>query len=329
LRTISYRMPSSFTSHKNNSYKYQVLINWHLPCFVPLIGGIPPCLIPKVNSMIPHFPALWAVGVSLSRALEQTRDPWLVTSAALLILLALTYLASARARYAIELRLAARTPTMMKRWLGCLLLILPGVLILATVYYPGKTKAVEQQPDQRTELIYRRQREELATLIKSSKNSPQVSRRAEPPRSGTRREWVAGHSDQPRVGKGSDESDSRASASARRLAAGHEQVARETAPAKLEARNKTTAESDPEVWLTKGGHIAAVTTGELDAAVRHLKDKDLESFQRLEASQRAVVLKEGLTVTITDYDYVSGKVRVHLKGSKVRFWTFKEALKKE
>ena len=52
--------------------------------------------------MAAYFPAFWAVGVSLSQALEKTRDPWLVTSAAFLILLALTYLASARARYAID-----------------------------------------------------------------------------------------------------------------------------------------------------------------------------------------------------------------------------------
>ena len=116
------------------------------------------------------------MGVSLSQALEKTRDPWLVTSAAFLILLALTYLASARARYAIELRLAVKKPTTLNRWLGCLLLILPGALILATVYYPGKTTAVEQQV--RPKAILKQQRQELAALIKESRRSRPTARRA-------------------------------------------------------------------------------------------------------------------------------------------------------
>ena len=86
-----------------------------------------------------------SIGVSFGGTLEQFRDPWLISCALVLIIVALGYLASSSVRFTVDSLLAVKVPTTFKRLIGGLLILLPGTLILATVYFAQFTQAVEQR----------------------------------------------------------------------------------------------------------------------------------------------------------------------------------------
>ncbi len=100
----------------------------------------------------------------------------------------------------------------------------------------------------------------------------------------------------------------------------------------VERRLKETQERrkrNANVWLTKGGDLAAMSEHLLDEAASHLKNQDFQALNRLEAAQRAFRLKDGERVSIIKYEYTTGKVKVKLLSTNMVFWTFRKSLTKD
>ncbi len=229
-----------------------------------------------------------SIGVSFGDTLEQYRDPWLVSFALVLIAVALGYVISPSVRLTIENTLAMKRPTSFKRLFGGLLILLPGVFILASTYFAQLTQAVEQRwPDLARQYISTSETQDRELVAHTTT------------RSEARKNTLVESVSDPELER------------KRRL--------REQERRKKQSTN---------IWKTKGGEVAAVSEGLLDAAVKYLADKNMEAFQRLEAAQRVLFLKEGEKVIIVKYEYTSGKVRIKLLTSNMELWTFRKSLTK-
>ena len=86
-----------------------------------------------------------SIGVSFGDTLEQYRDPLLISCSLVLIVVALGYLLLPSVRFTFDSLLAVKVPTTFKRFLGGLLILLPGIFIIATVYFAEVTQALEQR----------------------------------------------------------------------------------------------------------------------------------------------------------------------------------------
>ncbi len=240
-----------------------------------------------------------SIGVSLGDTLEQYRDPWLVSCALVLIVVALGYLIIPSVRLTIENTLAMKRPTGFKRLFGALLILLPGVFILASTYFAQLTQAVEQTwPSLARQYIstIETQNRELvahATTGSEARNRTPVESVSDP-----------------------------------ELELKQKQVARRKLIERRLREQKRRRNRAPDVWITKGGEVAAVSEFLLEQAAKYLADKDLAAFQRLEATQRVLLLKEGLKVYIVKYEYTTGKVKIRLLSSNMELWTFRKSLSK-
>jgi hypothetical protein len=240
-----------------------------------------------------------SIGVTFGDTLEQYRDPWLVACALVLIIVALAYLISPSVRLTIENTLAMKNPTGFKRLFGGLLILLPGVFILGSTYFAQFTQAVEQRwPGLARQYI----------STSETQNRELVAHTTT--RSGARNRTPLATTRDPEL-------ELKQKHAARRKLV--ERKLREQ-----ERRKKPNA----NIWLTKGGEVAAVSKALLDEAVKYLADKNMEAFHRLEAAQRVLFLKEGERVAIVKYDYTSGKVKIRLLSSNMRLWTFRKSLSK-
>lgn len=265
--------------------------------------------------MIKFSPALLIAGVNLGRNLEDIRDLWLVAGAIVLIVLPLSYFASSRARNAIDDLLAVKRPTLMKRFLGGLLIFFPGTLILAITNYTDISRAVEQQwPG----LVAQRGRQESVESPKGSNVAKAVQetlKKAISSTSATLNKRLVvltkkvGEAQKSFMGK-------------LKGATG------ENTSAQRRSKIRSVRKHDPNIWFAKENQLAAVSQGDLDSAIQYLAEDYMEAFHELEAARRVILLKEGFRVYIVKYDYSTGKVKIRLQGSKVELWTFRDALKK-
>lgn len=76
---------------------------------------------------------------------------------------------------------------------------------------------------------------------------------------------------------------------------------------------------------TKGGHVACLTEEWLDDVISFVASDDLDSLQAYLDSNKCVVLKKGLRVTVTEPPSMFGGTAVFVfQGTKL--WTIREAL---
>ena len=77
--------------------------------------------------------------------------------------------------------------------------------------------------------------------------------------------------------------------------------------------------------ITTGGHAACLKEEWLDDVTSFVIAKDMDSFQAYLDSNKCVILKKGLRVTVTDSPGMfGGKAGFVFKG--VKLWTYREAL---
>ena len=240
-----------------------------------------------------------SIGVSFGDTLEQFRDPWLVSCALVLIVVSLGYLISPSVRLTIENTLAMKTPTGFKRLFGGLLILLPGVFILASTYFAQFTQAVEQR-------------------------WPSLARRYISTSETQNRELVA-HTTTRRETRNRTPVET---ASDPELELRQKQATRRKLMERRLREQQRRRRQSANIWLTKKAQVAAVSEIYLDQAVNYLAEKDMEAFHRLEAAQRVLFLKEGERVSIVKYEYTSGKVRIRLLSSNMELWTFRKSLTK-
>ena len=240
-----------------------------------------------------------AIGVVFGDNLEQFRDPWLVSCALVLIVLALCYLLCPGIFISFENTLAMKRPTGFKRLFGGLLILLPGVFILGSTYFAQFTQAVEQRwPGLARQYI----------STSETQNRELVAHTTT--RSGTRNRTPVATTSDPA------------------LELKQKQAARRKLKEKRLREQERRKKRNANIWLTKGGEVAAVSEALLDEAAVYLAVKNMEAFHRLEASQRVLLLKEGERVAIVKYEYTSGKVRIKLLNSNMELWTFRKSLTK-
>lgn len=77
--------------------------------------------------------------------------------------------------------------------------------------------------------------------------------------------------------------------------------------------------------VTEGGHTACVKEQWFDDVMKFIVAGDKASFQAYLDSNKCVILKKGLKVTVTDSPGVFG-TRVEFVYSGIKFWTVREAL---
>ncbi len=240
-----------------------------------------------------------SIGVSFGDTLEQYRDPWLVSCALVLIVVALGYLISPSVRLTIENILAMKRPTGFKRLFGGLLILLPGVFILASTYFAQFTQAVEQRwPGLARQYISTSETQNRELVAHTTTRSE--ARKKTPVESASNPE----------------------------LELKQKQAARRKLIKRRLREQERRRKRSTNIWKTKGGEVAAVSEALLDEAVKLLADKNMEAFHRLEAAQRILFLKEGERVSIVKYEYTSGKVKIRLLSSNMELWTFRKSLTK-
>jgi len=274
-----------------------------------------------------------SIGVSFGATLEQFRDPWLVSCALVLIVVALGYLISPSVRLTIENTLSMKRPTGCKRLFGALLILLPGMFILAATYFTQLTQAVEQRwPGLARQYIStsKTQNRELVahttTTSEARNKTPVESVGAQEPTRNIDTTPVESFSTQeptpnrtwPSLEPYSDPD----------LELKQKQAARRKLIERRLREQERRRKRNANIWLTKEGQVAAVSEALLDAAVKYLADKNMDAFHQLEATQRVLFLKEGERVSIVKYEYTSGKVRIRLLNSNMELWTFRKSLTK-
>jgi hypothetical protein len=76
--------------------------------------------------------------------------------------------------------------------------------------------------------------------------------------------------------------------------------------------------------VSKGGHTACLKKEWLDDIISFVVAKDMDSFQAYLDSQKCIVLKEGLRVTITESPgFLGGTTGFVFRG--IKLWTVREA----
>ena len=274
-----------------------------------------------------------SIGVPFGATLEQYRDPWLVSCALVLIFVALGYLISPSVRLTIENTLSMKRPTGFKRLFGGLLILLPGMFILAATYFAQLTHVVEQRwPGLARQYIStnKTQNRELVahttTTSEARNRTPVESVGAQESTQNIDTTAVESVGTQeptpnmtwPSLGPNSDPE----------LELKQKQAARRKLIERRLREQERRRKRNVNIWLTKGGEVAAVSESLLDVAVSHLASKNMEAFHRLEAEQRVLFLKEGERVSIVRYEYTSGKVQIRLLNSNMELWTFRKSLTK-
>ncbi len=274
-----------------------------------------------------------SIGVSFGATLEQYRDPWLVSCALVLIVVALGYLISPSVRLTIENTLSMKRPTGLKRLFGALLILLPGIFILAATYFAQLTQVVEQRwPGLARQYIStsKNQNRELVahtTTTREARNRPPVE-------SVGAQESTQNIDTTPVESVGAQEPTRNRnwtpveSVSGPELELKQKQAARRKLIERRLREQQRRRKRNANIWLTKQGQVAAVSEALLDQAVKFLAEKDMEAFHRLEAAQGVLFLKEGERVSIVKYEYTSGKVRIKLLSSNMELWTFRKSLTK-
>ncbi len=219
-------------------------------------------------------------------------------------------------RLTIEKTLAMKRPTGFKRLFGGLLILLPGVFILASTYFAQFTQAVEQRwPGLARQYISTSETQNRELVAHTTTRSE--ARNRTPVGTGGAQEPTRNRNRTPVESVSDPELELKQKQAARRKLI--ERRLRE----QKRRRNRA-----PDVWITKGGEVAAVSEFLLEQATKYLADKDLAAFQRLEATQRVLLLKEGLKVYIVKYEYTTGKVKIRLLSSNMELWTFRKSLSK-
>ena len=240
-----------------------------------------------------------AIGVVFGDNLEQFRDPWLVSCALVLIVLALCYLLCPGIFISFENTLAMKKPTGFKRLFGGLLILLPGVFILGSTYFTQFTQAFEQRwPGLARQYISTSETQNRELVAHTTTRSRARNRT--------------------RLATTSDPA----------LELKQKQAARRKLKEKRLREQERRKKRNANIWKTKGGEVAAVNKVLLDEAVKYLADKNLEAFHQLEAAQRVLLFKEEERVSIVEYEYTSGKVRIKLLSSNMELWTFRKSLTK-
>ena len=274
-----------------------------------------------------------SIGVSFGDTLEQFRDPWLVSCALVLIVVALGYLISPSVRLTIENTLSMKRPTGFKRLFGGLLILLPGVFILASTYFAQLTQAVEQRwPGLARQYISTSEIQNRKLVAHTTTTSEARNRTPVEP-VGTQ-ESTQNIDTTPVESVGTQEPTpnntwpSLEPYSDPELELKQRQAARRKLVKRRLREQERRRKRNANIWLTKEGQVAAVSEALLDQAVKYLAEKDMEAFHRLEAAQRVLFLKEGERVSIVKYEYTSGKVRIRLLNSNMELWTFRKSLTK-
>jgi len=274
-----------------------------------------------------------SIGVSFGDTLEQFRDPWLVSCALVLIVVALGYLISPSVRLTIENTLSMKRPTGFKRLFGGLLILLPGVFILASTYFAQLTQAVEQRwPGLARQYISTSETKNRELVAHTTTKSEARNRTPVEP-VGTQ-ESTQNIDTTPVESVGAQEPTpnntwpSLEPYSDPELALKQKQAARRKLVERRLREQERRRKRNANIWLTKEGQVAAVSEALLDQAVKYLADNNMEAFHRLEAARRVLFLKEGERVSIVKYEYTSGKVRIRLLNSNMELWTFRKSLTK-
>ena len=275
-----------------------------------------------------------SIGVSFGDTLEQFRDPWLVSCALVLIVVALCYLIKPSVFLTIENTLAMKRPTGFKRLFGGLLILLPGVFILASTYFAHLTQAVERRwPGLARQYISTSETQNRELVAHTTTKSGARNR--------TPVEPVGTQESTPNIDTTPVESVGTQEPTPTRtwpslepygdpnLELKQKQAARRKLVERRLREQQRRRKRKANIWLTKEGQVAAVSEPLLDAAVKYLADKNMDAFYRLEASQRVLFLKGGERVSIVKYEYTSGKVRIRLLNSNMELWTFRKSLTKE
>jgi len=255
-----------------------------------------------------------SLGVSFGGTIERLREPFLISSALVLIVIALGYLASSSVRFTVDSLLAVKVPTTFKRLLGGLLILLPGIFILATIYYSEINSSMAQNGRH----LVAQQKSRSATVPAAGERKFVSSTPRTPDK-----EPVALNTQTMETEYAVESAGDDLVTQARKQAARRRLVERRLEQQKARRRR------GPATYLTKSGQLAAVSEELLDEATKYLADKDMEAFHRLEASQRVVLLKDGERVHILKYEYKTGKVKIRFQSSHVQLWTFRKSLTKE
>lgn len=294
--------------------------------------------------MVKVLTLIQSIGASFGPTLEHYRDPLLIACSLVLVVVALSYLLIPSVRFTVDTLLAVKIPTGFKHVMGGLLILLPGVFILATVYFEDVTRAIEKQwPGLVEQYVSKRDLPQKGAVQQPGRRSntsrkQQVRRAAANPvatQDPTQTTTRAGNEPigDPSTAYNSD-SYTDWSAVASNTNVPYELQRKQAARRKLvERRLREDSEErrkrNANVWLTKQGEVAAMTEQLLDEASSYLKDQDFQAFNRLAAAQRAFRLKDGEKVSIIKYEYTTGKVKVKLLSTNMEFWTFRKSLKKE
>jgi len=274
-----------------------------------------------------------SIGVSYGDTLAQYRDPWLVSCALILIVLALGYLISPSVRLTIENTFAMKRPTGFKRLFGGLLILLPGVFILASTYFAQLTQAVEQRWPGLARQYISTSETQNRELVAHTTTRREAGNRTPVEPVGTQ-ESTQNTVTTPVESVGTQEPTpnrtwpSLEPHSDPGLELKQKQAARRKLLERRLQEHQRRRKRNANIWLTKRGQVAAVSEVFLDQAVKYLAEKDMEAFHRLEAAQRVLFLKEGERVSIVKYEYTSGKVRIRLLSSNTELWTFRKSLTK-
>ncbi len=268
-----------------------------------------------------------SIGVSFGDTLEQYRDPLLISCSLVLIVVALGYLLLPSVRFTFDSLLAVKVPTTFKRFLGGLLILLPGIFIIATVYFAEVTQALEQRwPGLAARYISKSDapnRELVARTTSKGETRDQSSIEEAPvPDSGTTTVEA------PPAPYPSWDTTPVQSANDPDSALKQKQRARRILVERRLKEQERKKKQRLNIWLTKEGQVAAVSEALLDEAVSYLAANDVASFHQLEATQRVLYLKPRERVSIIKYEYTSGKVKIRILSTNIELWTLRKSLTK-
>ena len=254
-----------------------------------------------------------AIGVTFGGTLEQYRDPLLVSCSLVLIVVALGYLLLPSVRFTFDSLLEVKVPTTFKRFFGGLLILLPGTFIIATVYFAEVRQALEQRwPGLAARYISKSDapnRELVAHTTKKVETEDQPSiEEAEP-------------APYPSWETTIEQSEYQKNKELRQKQSGRRRLV-ERSLKERERRRKQRS----NIWFTKEGQVAAVSEALLDEAVKYKASNDVTSFHQLEATQRVLLLKPRERVSIIQYEYTSGKVKIRILSTGAEVWTLRKSL---
>jgi hypothetical protein len=84
-------------------------------------------------------------------------------------------------------------------------------------------------------------------------------------------------------------------------------------------------QADALSGITKGGHVACLRKEWLNDVISFVVAKDMASFQAYLDSNKCIILKKGLRVTVTESPGMFGGTTGFV-AQGIKFWTVREAL---